>query len=43
VLRLAELVGATITISTSGGTMRSGIDAVERDREMLVGCIPSRR
>jgi hypothetical protein len=33
VLRSAELVGATPTISTSGGTMRLRIDAVERDRE----------
>jgi hypothetical protein len=33
VLRSAELVGATLTISTSGGTMRLRIDAVERDPE----------
>jgi hypothetical protein len=33
VLRSAELVGATPTISTSGGTMRLRIDVVERDRE----------
>jgi hypothetical protein len=32
-LHSAELVGATLTISTGGGTMRLRIDAVERDRE----------
>ena len=32
-LRSAELVGATLTISTGGGMMRLRIDAVERDRE----------
>jgi ADYC domain len=33
VLGSAELAGATLTISSSGGTMRLRIDAVERDRE----------
>jgi hypothetical protein len=32
-LRSAELVGATLTINTSGGWMRLRIDAVERDLE----------
>jgi hypothetical protein len=32
-LRSAELVGATLTIGTSGGRMRLRIDTVERDRE----------
>jgi ADYC domain len=36
VLRSAELVGATLTISTSGGTMRLRIDVVERDRETAI-------
>jgi hypothetical protein len=34
VLRSTELVGATLTIGTAGGTMRLRIDAVERDREI---------
>jgi hypothetical protein len=33
VLRSTELVGATLTIPTSDGTMRLRIDAVERDWE----------
>jgi hypothetical protein len=36
VLRSAELVGTTLTISTSSGMMRLRIDAVERDGEMPV-------
>ena len=34
VLRSAELVGATLTITTSGGILRLRIDAVEREAEI---------
>ena len=37
VLRSPDLVGATLTIATAGGTLRVRIDAVERDPDAVKG------